>query len=337
MESYTISGPSQVSGLSGADVTSSKTLSAGAKTITVTAADSRGRTTSASQNVTFLEYSYPALTTFKAVRGTYSNGSWTTSETGDHIRVQAVGSVSLSSQGNAGTKTVKIGTTNPNATSGNYYYFTSTNANTAYKVTGTITDSVGNTTTRGLTVPSISVPFNVDVDLPGAAAGMVSQHANEFEIANDWALVANGKYNRMLYMPYSWSTNGGSSSSSGYARIATVTITNSYANAPITFEVARRGDSRSVRLHLQFSSSSGTDPSLASFTYESIAGATNFAAFVYKTGTSVWDVFVRKTENADTIGVMTFVSSYMQGRTTITYASSIQASVPTGATSATSL
>ena len=332
--SYTISGP--VSG-TGNDFTSANTLSAGSKTIRVTAADTRGRTNYSTQSIVVLSYSNPGITTFKAVRGTYAGGSWTSSVTGDHIRVQAVGSVSLSANGNTGTVTVKIGATNPDATSGNYYYFTSTSATTAYSVTGTITDLVGNTTSRGLTVPSISVPFNIDVDLPGAAAGMIAQHANEFEIANDWALVANGKNNRMLLMPYSWAAVG-TAGSAGYARIATVTITGAYATSPIMFEIARRADYRFYRLFLVFASSSGTDPGIESFKYDTNVGNRgNFAMFVYKTGTSTWDVFVRKGENNDSIGVTTYVPPYMQGRISITYTDALLTTVPAGATSASAL
>ena len=182
MASYTISGAFSATG---PNVTS-EVLSSGNKVITVTAADSRGRTNTTTTSVTFLSYSNPSLTTFTAQRGTYSGGSWTANANGDHIRVTAVGSVSLSANGNTGTVTVKIGATNPNATSGNYYYFTSTNATTSYEVTGTITDSVGRTTTRRLTVSTIEVPFNINVDLPGIGVGMIAQNAKTLEIAPDW-------------------------------------------------------------------------------------------------------------------------------------------------------
>lgn len=205
---------------------------------------------------------------------------------------------------------------------------------TAYDVILTISDKITERTYSFVLAqenPLIAFRDNA-IGIGGVPTG-----TNRVEIFSDYSLIANGKNNTFTYMPYSWSTNGGSSSSSGYARIATVTITGTYATAPITFEVSRRGDYRPVRLFLAFSGSSGTDPSLASFKYDSVSGTTNFAAFVYKTGTSVWDVYVRKTENADTIGVMTFVSSYMQARTTVSYASSIQSSVPAGATSATAI
>ena len=187
MSSYTISGAFSATG---SDVTSSVISSSGSKTVTVTATDSRGRTNSASSSVSFLAYSYPSLTTFTAVRGTYSGGSWTSNANGDHIRVEAVGTVSLSANGNTVTKTVKIGNTNPNATSGNYYYFTGTNATTSYTVTGTITDALGNSTTRTLTVSTVEVPLNIDVNLPGVGVGMIAQKAKTLELSPSWKLIA---------------------------------------------------------------------------------------------------------------------------------------------------
>lgn len=185
ISSYTISGAFSATG---ADVTSSSVLSAGSKSVKVTAADTRGRTNSTTTTVTFLTYSVPSFSTFKAYRGTYQNGTWTQSSNGNHIRVEAVGSVSLSSQGNTGSITVKIGNTNPSATSGNYYYFTSTNNTTSYTVTGTITDQVGKTTTRTLTVSTVEVPLNINVDLPGVGVGKISETAHLLDLAPAWRM-----------------------------------------------------------------------------------------------------------------------------------------------------
>lgn len=196
MSSYTISGA--FSG-TGSNVTSSIITTAGSKSVKVTATDSRGRTNSTTSSVTFLEYSNPALTTFKAVRGTYSGGSWTTDANGDHIRVQAVASVSLSAQGNTGTVTVKIGNTNPSATSGNYYYFTSTSATQAYTITGTLTDSVGKSVTKTISISTAEVPLNVNVDLPGVGIGMVAQNAKQLDINNTWRLSSFALVNSQYY------------------------------------------------------------------------------------------------------------------------------------------
>lgn len=337
MSSYTISGA--FSG-TGADITSSVLSGAGNKSVTVTAADSRGRTNATTQTATYLAYSNPSLTTFNAVRGTYAGGSWTSDETGDHIRVEAVGTVSLSANGNTGTITVKIGATNPDATSGNYYYFTSTNGTTSYTVTGSITDSVGNTTTRGLTVSTIAVPFNINVDLPGIGVGMIAQTAKKFEIANDWSLVANGKNNNFAYMPYSFQT-GYSSGNLGYSRIATVTITGTYASAPITFVTKRTLDARPVTLYLSFPNENTTDPSTCYLYYDDVVGTSTanyqWTAFAVKLDTSLWGVYVWKSTADDNIDVTTYVPNYMESRCTISYIEARYGSVPTGAITATSL
>lgn len=334
MSSYSVTGAFTATG---SNVTSSSTLTAGAKSVTVTATDSRGRSSSSSASVTFLTYTNPSITTFTSERGEYANGTWTSNEQGDHIRITAVPSVALSAQGNTGTVTVKIGNTNPSATSGNYYYFTSTNATTSYNVTGSITDSVGNSTSRGLTVPTIAVPFNINVDLPGIGVGMISQKSKTFELAPDWSLVANGKNNQIAYMPYSFDAYW-SSGDLGWTKIATITITGNYCDAPIEFIVQRRHDKRSVKLSVSFESVANTDPSLSGFYYDSIEqtyGGNPFYAVMHHSSTSVWDLYVRKSEAYDHIGVYTLVSAFAQSTCNITYSQQRVPSAPSGAVLAT--
>ena len=322
----------------GWDVTSSNALGVGTQSVTATVVDSRNRSASNTASVTFLSYSPPAITTFKAERGIYSGGSWTSNVSGDHIRVQAAGSVSLSSYGNTGTISVTIGGTSPSASSGNYYYFTNTNATTSYAVAGSITDSVGNTTSRGLTVPTVSVPFNVDVDLPGAAFGMIAQKSEVLEVAQDWSLVVNGYGNEMKVMPYSWNTTGGNTSA-GYARVATITITGVYVGGPFIFEVRRELDAGATRLILNFNEQNTTDPTVGEFYYDSlpITSGTAFSAFVLRTGPGAWDVYVCKTTGGASIDVVSYVPAHVQGRVNITYSDAFFSTVQSGATSATSL
>lgn len=175
----------------GADVTSG-VLTSGVKSITVTATDSRGRSNSNTVTVTFLEYSNPGITTFSAERGLYSNGTWTPDVNGDHIRVNAVATVSLSAQGNIGSITVTVGGTSPDATSGSYYYWTSTDSTTTYQVVGTVTDSLGNTSTRTISISTVEVPFNINVDLPGIGVGMIAQNSREFALADSWSARIGG-------------------------------------------------------------------------------------------------------------------------------------------------
>ena len=338
--SYSITiGGTTVSSTSGGTVNIGAVSQSGSLTLSVTAKDTRGYTSSKSVTVTSYAYAYPSLTSYAVGRNSSVNTQIDISASGTFSNIGS-NSVTLkykykkTSAGSYGTET----SVTPTMSGGAFSYSASNIAtfdeDSSYNFVITISDGI-QSAVYNIVVPSFNPLIAYRPDAIGF--GTVPQGTKRVEIAQDWRLTANGKNNTFAYMPYSWSTNGGSSSSSGYARIATVTITGTYATAPITFEVSRRGDYRPVRLFLAFSGSSGTDPSLASFKYDSVSGTTNFAAFVYKTGTSVWDVYVRKTENADIIGVMTFVSSYMQARTTVSYASSIQSSVPAGATSATAI
>ena len=327
---YTISGAFSGSGTP----YTSGVLSAGAKSITVTATDSRGRTNSTTKSVTFLTYTYPGLTTFSAVRGTYSGGSWTSNVNGDHIRVQAVPSVALSSQGNTASVTVKIGNTSPSATSGNYYYFTGTNATTSYVITGSVSDSVGNSTSRSLTVPTIEVPFNINVDHPGAAFGMIAQKAHAFELAPAWSLMAYGKNNSFDYMPYSFNTVG-ASGQNGYVKIATINITAGWVYNLIHFRVVRLVDPLPINLYISFGGTASTDPSLSAFYHDGFVGtSSNIDAFAYKAGPSTWEVYVHNYAAGNNMTVYTYVSVTMQQRCNITYDDKLLTSKPSGAISA---
>lgn len=187
----------QISGAfssAGSPATSSIPLKTGPQTVGVTAIDTRSRTNYNEATATFLAYAAPTLSAFTASRGTYAGGTWTSNPGGDHIRVTAVGDCSLSNEGNTTSITVKINNNGPQATSGNYYYFTNTLGSGIYTVVGTVTDSVGMSTTKTLNVPSVEVPFNIDVDLPGIGVGMIAQTSRRLEVAPTWELYATGVF-----------------------------------------------------------------------------------------------------------------------------------------------
>lgn len=191
MDQYNISGAFSATG---SPATSTIPLNAGSQVVYVTAYDTRGRSVGGQASATFLSYNPPSFSSFSAVRGTYAGGTWTTDQSGDHIRVTAVPQYSLSTQGNTATVTVKINNTSPQASSGNNYYFTNTLGSTIYTVNGSVTDDVGQSSTRTLTVPSVEVPFNINVDLPGVGVGMIAQSARVLDVSPSWELHATGKY-----------------------------------------------------------------------------------------------------------------------------------------------
>ena len=314
--------------------------SAGRKSVTTTVTDSRGRTASKSDSVTYLAYAAPAVNAMSAQRGTYSNGTWTPDENGNHIRITASATGSLSSQGN--TLTLKLTAkidgidTPPTAQSGNDYYWTGTTADQSYVVTAEVSDLVGNTSTSSITVSSVSVPFNLNTSMPAAAFGKVAETAKALELASDWRLMARGKFNEMNYYPYSFQTLGGSNTD-GYAKIATITITRAWNYSPIVFEVSRLTDFCPITLYLRFAGGNTTTPTFF-FAYSgmaSILGGYPFDAFVVRTN-SVYDVYVKKASAGDRISVRTYVPYYEQNNgCIITYSDALMTSVPSGAQVAT--
>lgn len=312
---------------------------AGSKSVTTTVTDSRGRTASKSDSVTYLLYAAPAVNAMSAQRGTYSNGTWTSDENGNHIRVTASATGSLSSQGNTLTLTLtaKIDgiDTPPTAQIGNDYYWTDTTADQSYVVTAEVSDLVGNTSTSFITVSSVSVPFNLNTLMPAAAFGKVAEIAKALELAPDWRLMARGKYNMMDYYPYSFVAVG-ASGSDGYARIATINLVGTWHYSLYQFTVMRIYDAVPINLYVCFAGTSSSDPALARFVCDAPYGASaNFEAFIYKRTTATWDIYVRKYNAADNITVYTHVSYQQQIRGTVTYADNLLTSVPSGATVAT--
>lgn len=313
-------------------------LSSGTKSVTVTVTDSRGRTATRTVTQVVQAYNSPTATIVSAQRGTYANGTWTADEDGNHIRVQATGAVSLS--GNVCTLHCIIGANAEQTTTGTSgtWYATNTDNEHVYQIQVWASDSVGTVGSRSIvTVSSSEVPFSWNEDRIGF--GMVAQSPQTVEVSPNWKLVAHGKNNQFAYMPYSFNAIG-EAGSLGWTKIATITITENYCDAPIEFIVQRRFDKKSVKLSVLFASGATTDPSLSSFVCEDISGTytTNaFMAFINRVSASVWDIYVNKANANDQIGVFAFASAFTQAKCKITYSSAIVASVPSGAVMATRL
>ena len=304
-------------------------LSSGTKSVTITVTDSRGRTATRTVTQVVQAYNSPTATIVSAQRGTYANGTWTADEDGNHIRVQATGAVSLS--GNVCTLHCIIGSNAEQTTTGTSgtWYATNTDNEHVYQIQVWASDSVGSVGSRSsVTVSSSEVPFSWNEDRIGF--GMVAQSARSVEIAQDWKLVANGKHNQMAYMPYSWVARG-TDGSAGWARIATITFTEStYHNVPIVFDIIQRD--QNARITVKFQNGTTIDPTLSGIYCDNAS----VSAFIVKTTTSVWDVYVQKKANTDRITVRNEgADSWSQDTADITLTDGQVSSVPSGAVMAT--
>ena len=326
----------------------------GSVAVQVTVTDSRGRSGSISAtSITVAPYSEPSISSIGIYR---SDSNGTASAAGTHATLTFKATVSpitvgstnkntatyklqykLSSSSSWTESTLTTYSNNYNVTNGKTTF--QANVANSYDARITITDIFGTVTSVIVKVQSASTYFRVDVPNNALTLGRMETAPNTFrcgwEAIFDESVTATGKYNTFNYMPYSWVTRGGTTSSTGYARIATITITNGYVRGPIEFRVARREDFDPSYLYVRFSTTSSSDPTLSGF-YIKKGRAYNsqISAFIVKTGTSIWDVYVEKTGSTDSITVTTNIPEYIQGRLNISYADNQLSSIPSGATEA---
>lgn len=338
--SYNITiGGVTVSSTSGGTVNIGTISQSGTLTLTIVTTDSRGYTSTKTQSITCYAYSPPSISAYSVKRN---------ASTSTQIDMSFSGTFS-----NVGNNTVTANYKYKQTTAGSYNSPTSVTVTTSganfsysgsniatfsdeyvYDFVITLADGII-TETYYITVPSYNPLMAFRPNAVGF--GMIPQNTKSVEIAQDWSVVANGKYNQMGYLPYSFQTNGGSTTS-GYARIATITIRSNWAACCTRFTVTRLTDSYPIRLYVTFHGEGTNDPPAPDIYYEAGKSQYAFSAFAYKTGTSTWDICVRKVTTNDQLTVWTEDAYYGQYiEHTITYAHGVYSSVPSGAVMATQL
>ena len=119
--------------------------------------------------------------------------------------------------------------------------------------------------------------------------------------------------------------------SAGYVKIATLKTTNGYLNAPIVIELSRRSAPTTCVLYIKFNPENNTDPALGTFVYT----GTDYNCYIHKSAPSTFDLYVRKSENYDAIGVVRYHRPYYMRYVTVTWTNEGVTSVPTDAVVAT--
>lgn len=119
-------------------------------------------------------------------------------------------------------------------------------------------------------------------------------------------------------------TGGGTA---GYFKVCTFKITGTYTNQDITMSVAQRG--RSGSIFVRFNSTNGTDPTL-----NTIRKTGNINAYIYKSATSTWDLYVQKSESYDNLEVTEFHKGSYMNNVSVTWQNATVSSLPSGYTTA---
>lgn len=158
--------------------------------VTATVTDSRGRTASVTQNIAVNAYSGPGIQDLTFVRGSYTKNAWTDNAMGADIKLTFTLSVQLT--GNKASVEITGASTLTNQTSGaKTVYLVAFGTDTTGVVQIKATDALGTVVTREITIPTVSVPINMNFALPGICFGGVAEHEKMVEFK--WPIRYLGK------------------------------------------------------------------------------------------------------------------------------------------------
>ena len=116
----------------------------------------------------------------------------------------------------------------------------------------------------------------------------------------------------------------GGSGTAGFMHIAQIKISGNYQNQPITFSIHQRNGIYGM-LVILFRSVNGIDPDL-----QNIHKIGNINAYIYKSDTSTWELYLQKVEAYDCIDIIGFnKGEYMSG-TAVTWTNETIAELPSG-------
>ena len=322
-----------------AEITTGFISKAGTTTVTATVTDKRGRTSdSASASFTVLDYTAPAVSRLTVVR---CNEDGTINKRGAFVKVTFSASItSLNSKNNAlyyllykkssENSYTKVSLTDLTGkySATDYEYIFPASPGSSYEVSVQAVDR-HNTATRSTKTPTaVSIlswrGFKTSNGVEdGIGIGKVPEKPNTLQVGWD-AEFENPVVFKNTHYAFS---SIGAESTDGYILMARITVTATNSDTPITFVFSQRKAQSPMTVHACFESSSTTDPELKSFVYE----GSNYEAFLTKSATSVWDLYVKKVSNSDTITLNRWHTSYRQmKRCTVDFVGSIATQVPTG-------
>ncbi len=162
----------------------------GTMAVVATVTDSRGRTASVTQNIAVSAYSGPGVQDLTFMRGSYTGNAWTDNAMGADIKLTFTLSVQLT--GNKASVEITGTSTLTNQTSGaKTVYLTAFGTDTTSVVQVKATDALGTVVTREITIPTVSVPMNMNFTLPGICFGGVAEHEKMVEFK--WPIRYLGK------------------------------------------------------------------------------------------------------------------------------------------------
>ena len=307
---------------------------AGTTTVTATVTDKRGRTSAqASASFPVVDYAPPKITAISVHR---CNADGTVNDRGEFVEVVFSGEVSPINNKNTAVYSVRykkstddswttltedVNGWKPSDLNNNYAvynqsYIFAADGSSSYDVEVSVADNHGSDS-RPTSASTAFTLINFHPSGDALRFGGVAEEKNSLQ--NDLTLIQTGNQ-------YCFSSIG-AASTDGYILMARITVTETNSDTPITFVFSRRKAQMPMTVHICFNATDDTDPGLASIRYE----GDNYEAFLTSPTESVWDLYVRKVNNSDTITLNRWHTSYRQmKRINVDFIGSIEETVPLG-------
>ena len=108
-----------------------------------------------------------------------------------------------------------------------------------------------------------------------------------------------------------------------YKHVAKITVRQNYQNQPITLDIIQRA--RFGTVIIEFKNSNTNDPELRRFTKIG-----ELEAYLYKSATSTWELYIKMTEQYDCIDIMEFNKGEYMNVVDVTWTTDTLESLPTG-------
>lgn len=325
-----------------AEIVTGTLTKAGTTTVTATVTDNRGRTSAAaSASFTVLDYAVPAVTKLTAVR---CNQDGTPNKRGGYCKVTF--SAKITSLNNKNTAiyylrykkttattytqvTMSEQTGKYTVTDHSYIFAASTGSSYDVVVQAVDRHTSENPVGKSTKCPTASSVFSwrgfrtsSGVE-DGAGIGRVPDRANALQVG--WETEFDKSVIR-FGNKYTLSSPG-VANTPGFVRMAQITITAANADTPISFVFTQRRAASPMTVHVSLNNSTATDSAVSSVTYE----GTNYGAFLVKASALVWDLYVQKSSEWDTITLQDWwMSKTMESRCTVTFLGDLVDTVPQG-------
>lgn len=325
ISSYYISGGGYSS--SSSTLTTGNLSSAGTITFTVKVVDTRGRSATKTVSISVTDYSPPAINSFSAQR-CFSGGVISTD--GAHAKVAATYSYSSINSKNAIIASVTFKKTSAttwtgagNISSGGSMIIGAGTIYTdsSYEINLKLSDNFSSVS-RAITIPTSFAILDIKKGGKGIAIGKIAETDNMLDIGMDTT------FSSYLTIPKGFTVHKANASGGtfGYLHIAQFTVVGTYVNQPIVLKTVQRGYASSCLIVILFANDGGKDPGLSKFLSSGIG-----FPYLHKSGTSTWDLYMKKSENYDCVDVTDFnMGSYMYAGMQVTWKNSLVTTLPSG-------